>query len=1012
MGLPLRYVKEVMLFFSFFLFFKTLLTQQAGGIFYHLTTENGLSSNQVNFVIQDREGFYWIATQDGLNRFDGSDCKVFRHDRSDSTSLSHNTCTYLLEDEGGNIWVATSMGLNRYNRSTGKFERFYFSNPSYTFEVTNAITCILRDSRGNIWVTSSGLWQYNFHTQKWKNWLHEPVNESSLPKGIIHSLNYDDRNDILWMRHKNGFAFFDLRRDKFFHSENNPSKNKMLTKNETHPYAMSKEGMIWFYNEKAMQICSYDPETNTEKCLPEKILQSVSHLSVDKAGRVWFTYSWGLDYLIYDPLSNSFDSVFLNYYHPQSALSMTILNGVYEDKAGNYWIPSPKGVSIYNPHSQFIKYYFLPNRAGTIANLDINISCFAEASDKIVWVGTNDGLYQLSTQTRQFRLMTSLYVPGDYIRSLYYTPDSLLWIGRHHELVVFDPRREKVLKRIKGSLSPQVITAWRNNTVLVGSWSKGIFIYTSTGELLNRLSMEGANSKSPAHNYILSVSMIQPSDHRWIGYNSGNGFSSFNEQDSSFKHFKLPGNENSSRISNSISVITEDKKNRAWIGTHGGGIVYFDQVNNDYKNYTQNDGLKGNFINTILVDDSSQLWITTSNGLSVFDTRDNSIINLNIDLEMGTTDVFTNGLVRKNKKLLFFANKMIVEIDPALYHRSTYPSKILLSEFRVFDKPIPVHNNTGEMEINLSFRQNFFSIEYSLLKPDPNRTTYYAYMLEGFDNDWNYVRERRNAFYTNVPDGHYRFLVKATDETGKWTHFMEPVNINITPPFWNRWWFYALGILFIVMTLYGIYRYRVSQLKKVMTLRTKISQDLHDDMGATLSGIKVFSELAKERPQTSRLYLDKINKYSNEMLDKMSDIVWTINPANDSSERIITKLHSYAASLAAAKDIQLSFNISEALQKQNVTMIVRKSIYLIAKEAINNAVKYADCKKLSVSLTSEQRTGILVIADDGIGFNAVNPHEGNGLKNIKERAAEMNGVVKIHSEPGKGTLVELVFKFT
>jgi hypothetical protein len=456
-----------------------------------------------------------------------------------------------------------------------------------------------------------------------------------------------------------------------------------------------------------------------------------------------------------------------------------------------------------------------------------------------------------------------------------------------------------------------------------------------------------------------------------------------------------------------------DEKKQVWMGTHGGGLVNFDQENNRYKNYTQNDGLKGNFINCILTDDSSQLWITTSNGLSIFDTRDNSITNPKIDLETGTADIFTNGLTRRNKKLLFFAENKIIEIDPALYHRSTYPSKILVSEFKVFDKAVPFHAHArGKLKIDLSFRQNFFSIEYSLLKPDPNRTTYYAYMLEGFDKDWNHVRERRIAFYTNVPSGSYRFFVKATDETGKWSHFMEPIIIKIAPPFWKTWWFYTSTAILITGLLYCLYRFRVNQLKKVLLLRTKISQDLHDDMGATLSGIKVFSELAKERPQTTDLYLEKINKYSNEMLDKMSDIVWTINPSNDSFERIINKLHSYAASLAAAKGIQLSFNISEALQKQNLKMIVRKNIYLIAKEAINNAVKYAACKKLSISLTSEQKKGVLKIADDGIGFTTTDTQQGNGLKNIKERAAEINATITIESAKGKGTALELNFNFT
>jgi ligand-binding sensor domain-containing protein len=1013
MSLLQRYTKAFISFLLSFHFITASFAQQEAAIFYHLTTENGLSTNRVNNVIQDREGFYWIATQDGLNRFDGSNCKIFRYDQNDSTSLSHNNCFFLLEDNAGDIWVATAMGVNRYKKSTGKFERFYFLSTRYNFEITNAITSMVMDNQGNLWVASYGLWQYNFKLQAWTRWIHDPQNESSVPDGFIETLSYDPQNHLLWMRHQNGFAYLDTRKNKFYHAGNNPMNNVLLTKNVPYPYALYNDGDIWYYNEDAGRIYRYDSETNAIKQLPEKIKQSISHLWVDKAGRVWFTYNWGIDYMIYDPRDNSFDSVFLNYYHPQSALSMNVVNGVYEDRAGNYWIPSPKGVSIYNPNAQFIKYFFLPKRPGAVANQELKISCFAEGSDEIIWVGTNDGLYQLNYKTRQFRFIKKLYVADDYIRSLYYTMDSLLWIGRHHELVVFDPRKEKIIKRIRISLSPQVITAGQNNTVLVGSWTKGIFLYSSTGELLTHLLKKGSISKSPAHDYIFSISALQPSYYRWIGYNSGNGFSKFNEKDSSFIHFKIPVSDNYSRISNSIGAITVDEKNQVWMGTYGGGLVNFDQEKNRFKNYTQNDGLKGNFINCILTDDSSQLWITTSNGLSIFDTRDNSIINPKIDLETGTTDIFTNGLTRRNKKLLFFAENKIIEIDPTLYHRSTYPSKILVSEFKVFDKAVPFHAHaSGKLNIDLSFRQNFFSIEYSLLKPDPSRTTYYAYMLEGFDNDWNYVRERRNAFYTNVPDGQYRFLVKATNETGKWTHFLEPAIINIKPPFWKTWWFYTSTAILITGLLYGLYRYRVNHLKKVLLLRSKISQDLHDDIGATLSGIKVFSELAKDRPEGSKIYLDKINKYSDEMLDKMSDIVWNINPQNDNFDRTISKLHSYASSLASAKNIQLSFSMDEAFQKQNIKMIVRKNIYLIAKEAINNAVKYSMCKKITVSLTIHQKTGLLRINDDGAGFDPQLITGGNGLKNIRDRAEEIRGKVKIESKPGEGTRLELQYKFT
>ncbi len=201
-------------------------------------------------------------------------------------------------------------------------------------------------------------------------------------------------------------------------------------------------------------------------------------------------------------------------------------------------------------------------------------------------------------------------------------------------------------------------------------------------------------------------------------------------------------------------------------------------------------------------------------------------------------------------------------------------------------------------------------------------------------------------------------------------------------------------------------------LNKASEVRHNLSRDLHDEVGATLTGIRVFGQLAKERPETQAVNLEKINNYSEEMLNKMSDIVWAINPDNDSIDRMISKLHSYAAAITSAKDIQLEFRIDESIRKKSLDMNLRKNLYLLSKEAINNAVKYADCKKILLLLDTGLRSGTLRIEDDGIGFNYGNGQTGNGLNNMKARAAEVHGKLRIDTSPGKGTAVELVFNFT
>src|SRR5215470_17971143 len=210
---PARHLR--LLLFCLFSF-PVCHAQMGGGIFYQLNTSSGLSSNRTQDIIQDREGFYWIATQDGLNRFDGSYCKVYRYNRNDSNSLPHNNCIYLLEDDNGDIWIGTQMGLSRYKKKEDKFQRFYLSNPAYPLQEVNSIRALAKDDKGNIWVASAGLWQYNIYSGKWKSYINNVQDESSIPPGFVFLLQYDKINGGLWMSGRTGIIFFDLASQTFY----------------------------------------------------------------------------------------------------------------------------------------------------------------------------------------------------------------------------------------------------------------------------------------------------------------------------------------------------------------------------------------------------------------------------------------------------------------------------------------------------------------------------------------------------------------------------------------------------------------------------------------------------------------------------------------------------------------------------------------------------------------------------------------------------------------------------
>jgi signal transduction histidine kinase len=309
-----------------------------------------------------------------------------------------------------------------------------------------------------------------------------------------------------------------------------------------------------------------------------------------------------------------------------------------------------------------------------------------------------------------------------------------------------------------------------------------------------------------------------------------------------------------------------------------------------------------------------------------------------------------------------------------------------------------------------SYRQNFISIQYSSLSFTDPGTRYY-YQLEGIDPGWVDAGQSRVASYTNLADGHYLFKVKCENADRVPSRKITFLHLIIVPPFWRTGWFYGLVLVLIESLLYALYRYRIDQILAMHAMRNKISKDLHDDLGATLSSIAVLSEIARNSiqrgsPQQSFPILEKISTYSRDMVDKMRDIVWAVNPSNDSLENIIKRLQVYSSEACGDKGIQFGLQLKDDFVNQAVPMSMRKNLYLICKEAIHNAIIHADCSRILALFDVSAGFIHVTITDDGKGFDPEGQVSGNGLNNMRSRAAEMRATLEI--TPGEpGTIVEL-----
>jgi nitrate/nitrite-specific signal transduction histidine kinase len=348
-----------------------------------------------------------------------------------------------------------------------------------------------------------------------------------------------------------------------------------------------------------------------------------------------------------------------------------------------------------------------------------------------------------------------------------------------------------------------------------------------------------------------------------------------------------------------------------------------------------------------------------------------------------------------------------------------YKPPVYITEFRLKNKPVSVTDSNGVLktsieytkEIKLNYRQNLISFTFSALNyvhPEKNK---YKYMLEGYDEDWVYTdASKRFVNYTNLDHGSYTFKVKASNNDGVWNETPTELKILITPPFWKTTWFRILLAIAAAGFLYAIYRYRLQQVLKLHSIRNRIAADLHDDIGSTLNSISVFSEVAKNDPSRRTHSLQMIGESSRKVIDAMSDIVWTINPDNDNFEKIILRMRSIAYNLLRAKKIEFSFRADETLNDLKLSLLVRRNFYFIFKEALNNLIKYSEAKRVSILLEKKSNGILLMVRDDGVGFDPGNKYNGNGLTNMRRRSKEINANLTIDSGDGIGTSVQLTLK--
>jgi len=987
--------------------------------FESLTIDDGLSQGMVNCITQDHYGFMWFGTKDGLNRYDGIRFTVYKNDPSDSTSLRDNYIQYVYEDKQNLFWVGTSReGLEYFNRETETFTHIRLNEDPRSR--SNCIINIQEDADGNLWVgTMGGLFKISFQSINGiKN-----INSFRVKKFFDNSCGFCiSKEGLIYGSAANLYPFRirpdnnnkdivdTLEKSKFYWIPEIISDRLILTGSVSED---PTTGKIYFYYEYC--ITEFDPVSQISKFLLKRPA-GTGELPVNAIydnNNIYIATSNKL--LQIKKSTFTINSITTSDYNLKTASEQ--IRYVYRCRSGIFWLGTMGyGILRFNP--KLLKFnttslpsisYLTTNNAGEIISLDrtslFNIynadsgRYLSKTSDNFVFksVGTPSSLSTKSIVQDKF---------GNY------------WLCRHY-LMKYNPNSGVITKYGDNYVDGPVLHFDSKDNLWYGT-RYGFTKFNILTEKCEEWKYPFQVSNDP---YFFLQSLAEDSSGNfWLGTN--NGLIKFNPITHEWKLYKHNPSDNHSLSSNLIFCLFTDQvypDSILWIGTSGGGLNRFNKISGTFTRYSESDGLPNNVIYGILNDEKNNLWLSTNRGLSKCKPELNKYKNYDVHDGLQSNEFNRNAYCRDSSGRLYFGGVSgINSFYPSEISDNNIIPTVVITGIKIKNKPVNFKSKEApikrpaylEKQLTVVYEDNMISFEFAALEMSAPQKNEYKYKLSGFDKEWIEAGTNHSAIYTNLDPGNYVFHVTGSNNDGLWSDSETTINLTILPPWYMTWWFRLLAIGSFILAVNLIYSYRMNEALKIQKLRNRIASDLHDEIGSTLSSISLYgvsaNKLLDNNPEAKKL-ISRINDNTTQMMEAMSDIIWSINTKTDRFEDLINKIRAIAGELAEAKQFRLVFDDEDGFEKITFSMIERKNIFLIFKEAINNAVKYSACEELYIGIKHHKSGFRLIIRDNGIGFDPDEIERGNGLTNMEQRARDINALFSLKSSKLSGTEVILTY---
>jgi len=977
-----------------------------------LTTDDGLLFRDVSDIVQDNKGLMWISTTQGLNRYDGQNFKAYTSDSKNPFFIKEDGLKWnIIYDELRNsVWYSANDKLFELNIST---DSIITHNEKYNLK--ERVLDIYNAPDKSIWLVSDDYWQVKKDTsklylKKFENGTFHSIASIDRYEYNFHNLTFDTNGFVWWTTTSgtnkytpNGHLlehcildtydwngdlihyvpqFFDSNNTHYYfppssggiysyNAEEKASKVIFKTDDIIRRAIEDNEGSIWFAGDNVLYRMDRDGNfSNYSDLLKSKLDYSkINNLFIDKNGLLWVATDNGLFKV------KTQKQLFSNLFKSNKEGWGNSMRGIFEDADGRIFsLCESKHQLWYNTKNGKIDSLPLKTKSGKPFSLmyDASFLVTNKAKNKVYAIG--NGICEIDLKTGitkihdQFNNNNNIHGPNPLLQ----LNDGRLLLGFTTEyLTVFNPKTQEYYPVFK-NLSKQ--TDIRNLKFFKESSDKNC-VWIGT-----------------AHDGILKIDL------------DGKILKSYNNK-------TLPnlGNYN-------VLCIEEDKDKSIWVGTYGGGLNHISSDGKTVTNYKKANGLPNDNVVGILRDGDNKLWLSTYNGLALFNKTTKVFQNFYTEDGLSHNEFNYSSFFKDSQGKYYFGGMNGINVfSSKMLQESVKSSEIQvlgISGYNSNTKQSYV-NDYAQKELKAftaSPYDQYFEVNWTMPSYFQNNKNTYSTKLEGFEDRWFYQGNSSSIRYNKLPAGDYVLKIKGTDSRGNKTASILSIPITVKQIFYKKWWFIALAILVVIAIMYSIFRYRFQQALAMERLRTKISSDLHDDVGSLLSGLAMQTELMEiNASEADKFKLQKIAGISRNAISQMRDLVWSIDSRRETVHDVIERMHELAEELLLSKDIAFQIDSSSIKNpSKRLTAQTKQDLFLIYKEAITNILRHSDATNVKIAFTNTSKGCVFTIQDNGSKKECYKS-TGLGLSNMAMRAEKLKGELKFLKENGFCVQLHLPF---